>query len=58
MQLFEEDEFSTVPKTIHDFSVSLSTESGGQTKVDDYKTFKMIATITDPLNWSIRKRST
>jgi hypothetical protein len=56
MQVFEEDEYTTVPKTIHNFAVSLSNDSGGQTKVDDYKTFKMIATITDPANWIILKR--
>lgn len=57
MQLIEEDDDdSNVPKTIHDFAVSLSTDSGGTTKVDDYKAFKMIATITDPSTWSIRKR--
>lgn len=69
MQLIEEDDsgpagnvgfMSAVasPKTIHDFPVSLSTESGGATKVDDYKTFKMTATITDPASWVIRKRNT
>jgi hypothetical protein len=69
MQLIEEDDsgpagtvgfMSNVasPKTIHDFSVSLSTDTPGDTKVDDYKTFKMIATITDPTSWSIKKRST
>lgn len=66
MQLVEEDDVivpvtgtgtSYSPKTIHDFPVSLSTDAGGQTKVDDYKTFKMIATIIDPTNWVIRKRS-
>jgi hypothetical protein len=66
MQLIEEDDttnasvtgtgISYPPKTIHDFPVSLSTDSGGQTKVDDYKSFKMIATITDPAAWVIRKR--
>ena len=67
MQLIEEDDSGPVgnpgfvsnvgsPKTIHDFSVSLSTDTGGDTKVDDYKEFKMIATITDPTNWAIRKR--
>jgi hypothetical protein len=63
MQLIEEDDSSAVapsgvpaPKTIHDFPVSLSTDSGGQTKVDDYKSFKMIATITDPTSWVVRKR--
>ena len=44
------------PKTVHTFPVSLSTDSGGQTKVDDYKTFKMVATITDPASWIIYKR--
>lgn len=65
MQLIEEDDSSPVgssavpaPKTVHDFPVSLSTDSGGQTKVDDYKSFKMIATITDPTAWVIRKRNT
>jgi len=69
MQLIEEDDsgpagttptfISNVasPKTIHDFPVSLSTDSGGQTKVDDYKSFKMIATVTDPTAWTIRKRT-
>lgn len=65
MQLFEEDDSSPVspstapsPKTVHDFAVSLSTDEGGQTKVDDYKSFKMVATITDPATWSIKKRYT
>jgi hypothetical protein len=67
MQLVEEDDtlatvtgtgISYPPKTIHDFPVSLSTDTGGQTKVDDYKSFKMIATITDPASWVIRKRNT
>jgi hypothetical protein len=65
MQLIEEDDSIAVspsstssPKTVHDFAVSLSTDSGGVTKVDDYKAFKMIATVTDPTNWAIRKRST
>jgi hypothetical protein len=65
MQLIEEDDSSAVapsgipaPKTVHDFAVSLSTDSGGVTKVDDYKAFKMIATVTDPVNWTIRKRYT
>lgn len=68
MQLIEEDDSAPVgnpgfmsnvpaPKTVHDFPVSLSTDSGGQTKVDDYKAFKMIATITDPTAWVIRKRN-
>jgi hypothetical protein len=63
MQLIEEDDSAPVspaavgaPKTVHDFPVSLSTDSGGQTKVDDYKSYKMIATITDPTAWIIRKR--
>jgi hypothetical protein len=56
MQLLEEDEFNIVPLTIHEFGVSLSTDSGGQTKVDDYKTFKLIATITNPSTWKMRKR--
>jgi hypothetical protein len=63
MQLIEEDDSAAVspsavgsPKTVHDFPVSLSTDTGGQTKVDDYKSFKMIATITDPASWVIRKR--
>jgi hypothetical protein len=67
MQLIEEDDSAPAgnvgfmsavasPKTVHDFAVSLSTDSGGQTKVDDYKAFKMIATITDPTSWTIRKR--
>jgi hypothetical protein len=69
MQLIEEDDSPPAgnvgfvsgvasPKTVHDFPVSLSTDSGGQTKVDDYKAFKMIATVTDPTSWVIRKRST
>ena len=65
MQLIEEDDSSPIspsaisgPKTVHDFSVSLSTDTGGETKVDTYKEFKMIATITDPVNWSIKKRNT
>jgi hypothetical protein len=65
MQLIEEDDSSPIgssavpaPKTVHDFPVSLSTDSGGQTKVDDYKAFKMIATVTDPTAWVIRKRFT
>ena len=69
MQLIEEDDSPPVgstgfvsgvgaPKTVHDFPVSLSTDSGGQTKVDDYKAFKMIATVTDPTSWVIRKRFT
>jgi hypothetical protein len=58
MQLIEEDDdASNVPKTIHTFPVSLSTDSGGQTKVDDYKAFKMIATITDTTLWTIFKRN-
>ena len=67
MQLIEEDDSGPTttgsfaspygaPKTVHDFPVSLSTDSGGQTKVDDYKSFKMIATVTDPTSWVIRKR--
>jgi hypothetical protein len=65
MQIVEEDDSTATvtgtgtsypPKTIHDFPVSLSTDSGGQTRVDDYKSFKMIATITDPAAWVIRKR--
>jgi hypothetical protein len=67
MQIIEEDDSAPVgnpgfvsgvgsPKTVHDFPVSLSTDSGGQTKVDDYKAYKMIATITDPASWIIRKR--
>jgi hypothetical protein len=59
MELIEEDDdVSNVPKTVHVFPVSLSTDSGGQTRVDDYKSFKMIATVTDPTAWSISKRST
>jgi hypothetical protein len=68
MQLIEEDDSGPAgnvgfmsatasPKTVHSFPVSLSTDSGGQTKVDDYKSFKMIATVTDPSSWSILKRS-
>jgi hypothetical protein len=53
----EDDDASNVPKTIHTFPVSLSTDSGGQTKVDDYKAFKMIATITDTTLWTIFKRN-
>jgi hypothetical protein len=69
MQIIEEDDSGPTsvgafaspypaPKTVHDFAVSLSTDSGGQTKVDDYKAFKMIATVTDPSSWTIRKRNT
>jgi len=65
MQIIEEDDSAptgaslvAAPKTVHDFPVSLSTDSGGDTKVDDYKAFKMIATITDPTAWSIKKRNT
>jgi hypothetical protein len=64
MQIIEEDDSGPVgasgiapPKTIHDFACSLSSDTGGQTKVDDYKQFKMIATITDPTTWAIRKRN-
>jgi hypothetical protein len=63
MQIIEEDDSLPVgssttaaPKTVHDFPVSLSTDAGGDSKVDDYKTFKMIATIIDPSKWVIRKR--
>ena len=68
MQLYEEDDSGPAgttgfmsgvagPKTVHSFPVSLSTDSGGQTKVDDYKSFKMIATVTDPTSWTILKRT-
>jgi len=65
MQVIEEDDSPAVspaavaaPKTIHDFPVSLSTDSGGDTRVDNYKEYKMVATITDPTAWSIKKRNT
>lgn len=45
MQIFEEDSFSLLPRNIFDFACSLSTDSGGDTKPDDYKKFTLIASV-------------
>jgi hypothetical protein len=64
MQIIEEDDSQPVapavlaaPKTVHDFAVSLSMDTGGDSRVDAFKEYKMIATITDPTTWSIKKRN-
>lgn len=50
LQVIEEQEYTAAPKTIYDFSCSLSTDSSGETKADDYKKFTLIATLTSQLN--------
>lgn len=49
MGVLEEDEYSLVPRSIYLFSCSLTTDSAGETKPDDFKKVTLIATITGPL---------
>ncbi len=55
MTVYEEDSFSLIPKTIYVFSCSLSVDSAGDTKGDDYKKFTLIATITSG-TFTVKKR--
>jgi hypothetical protein len=57
MQLIEEDEFRAMPRNVHDFECILSADGLGDTKPDDYKTFKLTAIVSDPSTWLLRSRS-
>jgi hypothetical protein len=55
LQVIEEDSFSLIPKTIYNFACSLSVDSAGDTKPEDYKKFSLIATITSTFTVLKRK---
>lgn len=56
MQVIEEDDQQLAPKTVHDFTVSLTLSGATETKVDVFKSFKLTAYIIDPTTWKVRKR--
>lgn len=56
LQVIEEDSYSLVPKTIYNFACSLSVDSAGDTKPEDYKKFNLIAVITG--TFTVKKRKT